>query len=159
MEDKKIEQFTNNIIMIFPIYHKHLIRTQEKCSLITPYNPQIRILGMLMMRGPMHMSVISQKLCVTKPNITKLINKLIAEKLVEKNYEKKDKRVTNIKLTQKGKQYLIKRKKETQSIIKKNLSVLNKKDFNNLVNASEEMIKVLSKLNKDEDIFKAITKI
>jgi len=159
MEDTKIQKFTNNIILLFPIYHKNLIRSDEQCSLITPFNPKFRILGMLMFYGTMPMSVISKKLCVTKPSITALIDKLIAEKMVKREYEEEDRRVIKISITEKGKQYLLKSRDETKETIKKNLSALSQKDFNKLFKASEDMIQILSKINKGEDISKAMDKI
>jgi DNA-binding MarR family transcriptional regulator len=162
MEDAKIQKFANNIILLFPIYHKNLIKSadpQEKCSLITPFNPKFRIMGMLMFYGTMQMSAISQKLCVTKPNITALIDRLIAEKMVVRQYEKEDRRVIKISLSEKGKQYLLKSRNKTKKTIKKNLSVLSEKDFSVLFKASEDMIKILSKINEDEDISKAMNKI
>jgi DNA-binding MarR family transcriptional regulator len=159
MEDAKIQKFTNNIILLFPIYHKSLIKSEGQCSLITPFNPKFRIMGMLMFYGTMQMSTISKKLCVTKPGITPLIDKLVAEKMVARQYEKEDRRIIKISLTEKGKQYLLKSRNETKETIKKNLSVLSEKDFNKLFKASEDMIQILSKINKGEDISKAMDKI
>jgi len=159
MEDSKIQKFTNNIILLFPIYHKNLIKSQEQCSLITPFNPKFRILGMLMFYGTMPMSTISKKLCVTKPSITAIINKLVEEKMVDRLYEKEDRRIIKISLTEKGKHYLLKSRDETKETIKKNLSTLSVSDFNKLFKASEDMIQILSKINNEEDISKAMDKI
>jgi DNA-binding MarR family transcriptional regulator len=159
MDDLKIQKFTNNIILLFPIYHKNLIKSHDQCSLITPFNPKFRILGMLMFYGAMPMSMISKKLCVSKPSITALINKLVAEKMVERIYEKDDRRIIKINLTEKGKHYLIKSRDETKQTIKNNLSELSATDFNKLFKASEEMIRILSKLNHEEDISKVMNKI
>ena len=159
MEDSKIQKFTNNIILLFPIYHKNLIKSQEQCSLITPFNPKFRILGMLMFYGTMPMSTISKKLCVTKPSITAIINKLVEEKMVDRHYEKEDRRIIKISLTEKGKHYLLKSRDETKETIKKNLSTLSVSDFNKLFKASEDMIQILSKINNEEDISKAMDKI
>jgi len=159
MKDIKIQKFTNNIILLFPIYHKNLIKSPEQCSLITPFNPKFRIMGMLMFYGSMPMSAISKRLCVTKPRITALIDKLVAEKMVSRHYEKDDRRVIRISLTKKGKQYLIKSRNETKETIKKNLSILSETDFNKLFKASEDMIQILSKINNNEDISKVMNKI
>ena len=156
MDDKKMQKFTNNIILLFPLYHRNLIKSHDKCSLITPFNPKFRVLGMLLFYGPMQMSAISNKLCVTKPNITALIDKLIEEKMVGRTYEKDDRRVIKIHITDKGKQYLIRCKNETKEVIKTNLSVLNEKEFKRLFDASEEMITILSKINKDDNIRQAM---
>jgi DNA-binding MarR family transcriptional regulator len=159
MEEAKIQKFTNNIILLFPIYNKNLIRSQDQCSLITPFNPKFRILGMLMFYGTMPMSTISKKLCVTKPGITALINKLVDEKMVARHNEKGDRRIIRISITEKGKQFLLKSRDETKETIKKNLSTLSVSDFNKLYKASEDMIKILSKINGDEDISKALNKL
>jgi len=159
MEDKKIQKFTNNIILLFPIYHKNLIRSHEQCSLITPFNPKFRILGMLMFYGTMPMSTISKKLCVTKPSITALIDKLVEEKMVSRQHEKGDRRVIKISLTEKGKNYLIQSRNETKETIKKNLSTLSESDFNKLFKASEDMIQILSKINEGEDLSKVMDKM
>jgi DNA-binding MarR family transcriptional regulator len=159
MEEAKIQKFTNNIILLFPIYHKNLIKSKEKCSLITPFNPKFRVMGMLMFYGTMQMSTISKKLCVTKPGMTALIDNLVDNRMVSRQYEKEDRRIVKISLTEKGKQYLLKSRNETKETIKKNLSVLSKNDFNKLFQASEDMIKILSKINENEDLSKVIDRI
>jgi len=159
MDDAKIQKFTNNIILLFPIYHKNLIKSQDQCSLITPFNPKFRILGMLMFYGTMPMSAISKKLCVTKPGITAIIHRLVEEKMVDRHYEKEDRRIIKISLTEKGKHYLLRSRDETKETIKKNLSTLSVSDFNTLFKASEDMIKILSKINIGEDISRAMDRI
>jgi DNA-binding MarR family transcriptional regulator len=112
-----------------------------------------------MFYGTMPMSTISKKLCVTKPSITAIINKLVEEKMVDRLYEKEDRRIIKISLTEKGKHYLLKSRDETKETIKKNLSTLSVSDFNKLFKASEDMIQILSKINNEEDISKAMDKI
>jgi DNA-binding MarR family transcriptional regulator len=79
--------------------------------------------------------------------------------MVSRQYEKEDRRIIKISLTEKGKQYLLKSRNETKETIKKNISTLSEKDFNRLFNASEDMIKILSKINQGADISKVLDRM
>jgi len=160
MDEKKLRRLVNNIILLFPMYHKKLIKSGTECaSVISPFNPKFRIMGMLVFYGSMQMSEISRKLCVTKPHMTALIDTLIKEKMVKRHHDDSDRRIIMITITSKGREYLAKCRDETKDIIKKNISELSGKDFERLVKASEDIITILSKIDKDDRIAKMMSKI
>jgi len=159
MDNKKLDKLTNDIILLFPLYHKKLVRNEDKCEIVTPFNPKFRVLGVLLFYGSMHMSDISIKLCVTKPHITTIIDDLIKQKMVKRSYNSKDRRTITIELTSKGRNFLSKSRNLTKEVIKKNLESLEKKDFDKLCNAFEDIIEILSKTGKDDGLCNAIKRI
>jgi DNA-binding MarR family transcriptional regulator len=159
MDAKRLERLTNDIILLFPLYHKKLVKSEDKCNIMTPFNPKFRVLGVLLFYGPMHMSDISGKLCVTKPHITTIIDDLIKQKMVKRSYDKKDRRTITIELTAKGREFLSKSRDITKETIKRNLESLKKEDFEKLCSSFENIIDILSRTGKDDGMCKAMNSI
>jgi len=69
----------------------------------TNLNPgSLFVLGVLCRNGILSMSEIGCKLSMPKPHITGLVDKLVAENLVERLYDPKDRRIVNVHITEKG---------------------------------------------------------
>lgn len=69
----------------------------------TNLNPgSLFVLGVLSRNGILSMSEIGCKLSMPKPHITGLVDKLVAEDLVERLYDPKDRRIVNVHITEKG---------------------------------------------------------
>ena len=100
MEKAKLSSITNDLILIKPLFYKAFGRPHHAISNITPgaYYVLLQLAG----DGELSMSEIAEKLSVSKPNVTTLIDKLIEEGLTERLSDKQDRRIVKIKLTKKG---------------------------------------------------------
>jgi DNA-binding MarR family transcriptional regulator len=59
-----------------------------------------------MMADGLPMNVYGEKLCISKPNLTKLVHELVDKQWVKKEKSEEDKRVTRIYLTKRGREFL-----------------------------------------------------
>ncbi|MBN1300813.1 MAG: MarR family transcriptional regulator [Melioribacteraceae bacterium] len=66
--------------------------------------PQFHVLEVLMKTGPIPLKRISEELLVTGANITCVVDNLEKEELVKRVPSKKDRRIINAELTEKGKE-------------------------------------------------------
>ncbi len=95
-------------------------------------------------------SEIGKKLLISTPNMTKLLNKLIDEEMVERIPDKKDRRIINIELTQKGHEYLDEKFKHAQDALKVRLSTLSDSQLIKLGTSLENLKDVLMELSSEE---------
>ncbi|MCX6707241.1 MAG: MarR family transcriptional regulator [Candidatus Woesearchaeota archaeon] len=141
MQAKEYETITENLISLFPLFRRFLRvsegENQEKHN--NMLNPQYPILGILSHSGLLPMSEIGMLIGVSKPNMSVLIDHLIAEKKVKREYDDDDRRIIRIRITEKG--------KETLKIAKEVLA-LNEKDITMLSDSLTKMRDVLSKIDK-----------
>ena len=152
MQNKDYEQITENIMSLFPLFRRLLKSSEEdKCTKIP--NPQYPVLGILSVRGALPMSEIGMRLGISKPNMTVIIDYLIAEKNVKRIDDEKDRRIVMIDITEKGREALKGARELLKNELKKKLLILNEKDLVKMLSSLKNLKEVLSKIdsstNKD----------
>lgn len=95
-----IEKIVENLIHTHPLLSKGFTRSIRTRTNLNPGS--IFIIGVLKKHGVLSMSEIGCKLSMPKPHVTAQIDKLIAEEMVERLYDPRDRRIINIRLTDKG---------------------------------------------------------
>ena len=95
-----IDTAIENLISIHPLLSKSFTRSIRSKTNLNPGS--LYVLGVLTRNGMLSMSEIGCKLAMPKPHITGLVDKLIAENLVERTYDPKDRRIVNVHITEKG---------------------------------------------------------
>jgi len=95
-----IDRAIENLISIHPLLSKSFTRSIRSKTNLNPGS--LYVLGVLTRHGMLSMSEIGCKLAMPKPHITGLVDKLIAEELVERTYDPKDRRIVNVHITEKG---------------------------------------------------------
>lgn len=110
------------------------------------------ILEVLIKKGPTPMTEIGKELCISKPNLTVIIDHLIQENLVKRSYDDKDRRIIKIDITEKGINSLKKSKEIIKEEFKKMLNQLNKKDAETLSSSLKDFKEIIEKINKGKKI-------
>lgn len=139
--ENSLENIAQNLLATFPLIFKKILKKEESgiCKNLTPSHTQIMCL--LENFGSMPISEIGKKLCISPPNMTPLIDKLIEENLVERIPNSRDRRIVNISLTENGKEFLKKYKECLVNHLKLKLSDLTEEE-------QEELNKILSRLKE-----------
>lgn len=91
---------------VLPLLRKKLLRMDVVQAEHNMPMSHVQVLAMLGEVGSMSVSDISKKLGIAKPNITPLIDRLIAENYVERQRDVSDRRVVNIVLLPAGEEKL-----------------------------------------------------
>ena len=86
---------------------------------------------------------------ISTPNMTKLLNKLIEEGMIERIPGEKDRRVINIDLTEKGNTYLENRFFEIQSSLIDKISSLPEDKLDKLNDSLLTLKEVLNEISSD----------
>ena len=94
-------------------------------------------------------SEVAKKLFISTPNMTKLLNKLIDEDMIERIPDEKDRRVININLTEKGNIFLENKFLEFESSLKNKFSPLSQDKLNKLNDSLITLKEVLNGISSD----------
>lgn len=115
----------------------------------TSYPPHvIHVMGALVHHGKLTMTGIGNHLSVPKPQVTTLIDRLVAEELVERLNDNKDRRIIYIQLTQKGKDRFQEIKDLMSESMKAALADLDEEVLNKLMQSSTAVCEALIDLNQ-----------
>ena len=146
MTELNFNSLIENIITLQPLLYKNLAKpTRSK----TPISPgSMFVLGIINRYGIISMSDIGRRLSMPKPHVTGLVDKLIAEELVERLNDPNDRRIVNISLTPKGIETYIALKKEISEDLKTKLLLLDEKTLETLATASKQVKDILLQLGE-----------
>ncbi len=98
--ERTLERVAGNLILLVPLIHTKVISRGRGLS-----GKQIaghRVLGVLTQHGPLPISDVGKRLYISKPYMTRLVDDLIAERLVERIPDTTDRRIVRIQVTEEG---------------------------------------------------------
>ena len=95
--------------------------------------------------GPLPMKDISEKMFVTRPNITGLIDKLESKGLVKRTGHRRDRRATIVRLTRKGSSLQERVSSKYRTFLRDSLKVLTGEEQSNLRDALLKLQEGMSK--------------
>lgn len=140
-----VDMLAEKLLTFIPMMTKKIIRLDMQANKILPVN-QLVVLGILGDEGILSISEVCRKISVSKPQMTIIIDKLEKKGLVYRVYSKEDRRIINIDLTEKGKEYL----SSLLEMFKENLS-------HKLISLpEEELAKLLNLIEITERIFRQL---
>ena len=150
MNDTKLELIVQNFITIMPLFQKKLIRKDCGFAHDNFNHSQFQIMAVLKDSGKQPISEVAKKLLISMPNMTKLLNKLIVEDMIERFPDQNDRRIINIDLTDKGHTYLEGKFENVKLALRERLSTLHDGQQEKLLSSLENLKEVLMEISSDE---------
>ena len=145
MENNLVE-VVDKLLLLLPTLQKRLIRPLEleinPCLSILQYNA----LFIMKNNETLTMSELSNKMFISKQQLTPMIDKLIDNGLVERIPNKKDRRIINVKLSAGGYEFLRFSKAEITKSLKKRMEVFNEDEVKTLLKAINDIYDITKKL-------------
>lgn len=105
MENRVANEVLSERITKFYLMHRSVLKSLMKVGKMPL--AQYHILSLLAEYDNMRMGEISQMMAISRPNLTPLVDKLVALGYVQRTADDKDRRVTYISITEKGEQALV----------------------------------------------------
>ncbi|MGZ7043937.1 MAG: MarR family winged helix-turn-helix transcriptional regulator [Methanobacterium sp.] len=149
MDEERMNKMVDDLYLLFPLFRKKLFKHKKGLKEGQIPRSYYHVLGVLKKRGELPMSKIGNRVHISKSNMTSLIDKLVEDGLVERIPDKNDRRVINIKITDKGNDLLKNLRKHSNNEIKKNLSALSDEDMEKLYDSVENIKDILKKLENN----------
>jgi DNA-binding MarR family transcriptional regulator len=142
-----IEKIIENLIHIHPLLSKNFNRAIRTKSNINPGS--LYVLGTLRKHGMLSMSEIGCKLSMPKPHVTAHIDKLIAEEMVERVNDPKDRRIINVRITEKGENDFNAIKQEITEEMRHRVEKLSDEKMKNLYESTEIVRNILTEMMEE----------
>ncbi len=143
--NEQINHITDNLFEVLPLVHRKLLRFAPD-QIKNVSRPQLAVMRILQQTGPVPISEVARRLLITRPQMTALADQLIGQNLANRASDKIDRRVTNIKLTPKGRRVLKEARDQVRQQINERLSVLDEADLAELSATLESLKKIGAKI-------------
>lgn len=112
-----------------------------------PFPPShVKVIICLAQLGPLSITQLSQRLNISKPNMTPIIDKLILEGLVTRSEDPNDRRVIKVEITKKACDLFEAHKEKVTNSLTNKLAKLNSQDLNDLEHLTSALSTIISKL-------------
>lgn len=146
LDDEILNQMVDDLYMLFPLFKKKLLKHEKTDRLPPSY---YHVLKVLMKHGELPMSEVGRMVYISKSNMTSLIDKLVENRLVKRLPDKRDRRVINIDITDKGIELLMNWRKLSNEDIKMNLSTISDDELEKFYDSVETMKIIILKIWKE----------
>mgnify|MGYP000340943408 CR=1 FL=1 len=141
-----LNEISDNLYLLLLSLNRHIFNPTVLTKKFNVPHSHIKVLFYLIHHGPISISKMAKELCISKPNMTPVIDKLVEEGLVTRDYDPTDRRVILIQTTPKALEFLKRKLKiMLKEIIKEKLSSLNDEDINTLSTSLESLLSVIKK--------------
>lgn len=134
MEDNKLEQFNK----IMQSLHKFKLNVKDVCNIQHSEFPVLKLLSKRKDK-PVTITEISEKIQISKPAVSQIINALEDKGFVNRVYTKTDRRVVYVEITEKGTEAIEEAVKKRNEKINELLKQLGEED-------AESFIRLLGKI-------------
>lgn len=145
MTTLNLNDISDNLYLLLFSLNKHIFNPNALTKKFNIPHSHIKVLFYLIHHGPISISKMAKELCISKPNMTPVIDKLVEEGLVTRDYDPTDRRVILIQTTPKALEFLKETQDYVKEIIKEKLSSLNDEDINTLSTSLESLLSVIKK--------------
>ncbi|WHH59405.1 MarR family transcriptional regulator [Petroclostridium sp. X23] len=150
MKDDKFKETAENLFVLFQSFYKKVINPEQDQLHADMCRSHYEAMFIIYHNQTIPTTEIAKQLKLSKPYMTSLLNKLVSEEYAIRIPDQKDRRVINIQLTEKGKDFLKEHYVFMINDIKSKISTLSEKRLNDLNTSSRMMLEIISQLNMEE---------
>jgi MarR family 2-MHQ and catechol resistance regulon transcriptional repressor len=151
MQKDIVSRMVDDLLSVPPLIFRGIRRKMLKTVLvgceadISPLHFEIMLL-LRKEKGTLKITEIGERLLVARAQMTHLIDNLVKEKMVERQADSTDRRVTNIVLTARGSAFLEEHGGNIRKAVAEILDSLSDKELADLSASLERMREILSRL-------------
>ncbi|SFL57304.1 DNA-binding transcriptional regulator, MarR family [Gracilibacillus orientalis] len=149
---KEQDTLTNDLVeqalTVLPILPKKMFGTSPITKKEGLHPSHFHVLHIVEQTGSIQMAGIAKKLDINKSNLTPLIQKLMEKEFIVKTKDEKDRRITYIQMTEKGKQFSDEKKQILHKIVKERFATLADTDKTALKEAFITINLIMSSLDE-----------
>ena len=145
--NSRLSNIMDDMMMLFPVItRKVLLGTMMKTRIGSSDMQTIILEGLA--TGELTPSEISKIYCISKPNVTTLVDKLIDKGYAQRLHDDQDRRVIKISITDKGRRLVVKRRRITKEYVMNTFAKLSPDEIREICNSMENNIKLLTKMKE-----------
>ncbi len=146
MDNNNLTEISDDLFTLIMEFHRKLLKPEEfiKNSPMPPSH--VKVIFYLSQNGPSSISEIARDLCISKPNMTPIIDRLITEGFATRYEDPKDRRKLSIEVTKKACECFKMKKQIAKELLHEKISILSDEDLTTLSNAIKEFYNIITKL-------------
>ncbi|MFH1639173.1 MAG: MarR family transcriptional regulator [Chloroflexota bacterium] len=144
--DSVINDIIENLLFILPFIHRKILKIEIERENGNLSRPHLGIMMVLHEEGTQPISEIGKRLLIPKPQMTGFLDKLESMGMVERFPDSDDRRVINIKLTEKGQKSLDAMRKVVRENLREIISGLDAGDLEQLSSSLANVRNIMTKL-------------
>lgn len=145
MSTLDLNDISENLYMLLLSLNRHIFNPNSLMKKFNVPHSHIKVLFYLVHNGPTSISKMAKDLHISKPNMTPVIDKLVDDGLVTRDYDTNDRRVIVIQTTPKAIDCLKEGQEYIKEVIKEKISSLSKEDINTLSTSLDSLTSVIKK--------------
>ena len=145
MTTLNLNDISDNLYLLLFSLNKHIFNPNALAKKFNIPHSHIKVLFYLVHNGPISISKMAKDLYVSKPNMTPVIDKLVEDGLVTRDYNPTDRRVILIKATPKALEVLKEGKEYIKEVIREKISPLSDEDISNLSSSLDTLLNIINK--------------
>jgi len=135
------KQSKNNLISLIFTATRLIRERTAGHGKVDPFSmAQFKVLALISEKGSPTMKEVADLLYITSPSATAIINRLVETRELERIYDKKDRRIVRLRLTEKGKKSFVERREVVTARMSKVIESLNEKEKGDLANILTKII-------------------
>ena len=146
MDTTNLNNISEDLYMLLLSFNKRVFNPGDLIKRFNGPPSQVKVLFYLIHHGAASISEIGNDLDISKPNMTPIIDKLVAEDLVRRVNDLNDRRIIRIEATQNACKFLKSHEVKVKTIISEKLSILSDEDIKVLNDSIVTMNTIISKL-------------
>ena len=140
-----LNEISDNLYLLLLSLNRHIFNPTVLTKKFNVPHSHIKVLFYLIHHGPISISKMAKELCISKPNMTPVIDKLVEDGLVTRDYDPNDRRVILIQSTDKALDFLKEGKEYIKEDIREKLSTLDNNDINIISNSLDDLLAIINK--------------
>lgn len=149
MDDLYLTKISRELFEMIMLLHKNIIKPDEFMKSLAMPPSHVKVVFYLAQNGPSSVSNIAKDLCISKPNMTPIIDKLLEAGYVKRYEDPNDRRVLIIEVTEKAHEIFRIKREFAVSLLKEKLSALNDDDVKSISTSICELIRIFSNIKVD----------
>lgn len=147
MDEKNLTKVSEQFFGLVMQLHKKILKPEEFMKAFPIPPSHAKVIFYLTQKGPSPVSAIGKELCISKSNMTPIIDKLLEDGYVNRYEDPKDRRILRIEVTEKAKETFKLKKEFAIKALMDKLSELSEEDIENLGTILEDFTKLIVKLS------------
>lgn len=140
-----LNEISDNLYLLLLSLNRNIFNPNVLAKKFNVPHSHIKVLLYLINHGPHSISKMAKDLCISKPNMTPVIDKLVEDGLVTRDYDPTDRRVILIQTTPKALEFLKETQEYVKELIKEKLSSLSDEDLNTLSTSLDTCLSIIKK--------------
>lgn len=146
MDSTNLNNISNDLYMLILFLNKRVFKHEEMLRGCHLPPSHIKTLFYLIHNGPRSISQIGNDLSISKPNMTPIIDKLVAEGLINRFQDPKDRRIIRVEPTDAAFKFLKEQEEKLKCGLMERISPLSSEDLHELNKNITSLNKILSKI-------------